>query len=383
MVSVPPLDPIPLPATVPWLSFLLGVTFLLHLIPMNLLLGCCFIAPVAGWAGRGPKGAAYRTLSRQLTALLPIFMALAITLGVAPLLFLQVLYGRFFFTSSILMGWPWLGVILLLLTAYPLLYLAAWRRDPLGRGHPAVVLCAGILLALVAFLFTNNMTRMLRPGTFGEVYRSDPRGWSLNLSDPTVWPRFLHFFMASVAVSGLFICFMALVRRRAEGEEYASRIARLGASLFIHPTFLQLLVGPWLLLRLPAPIRSRFLGGTVAETSSLGFGILAALVTLILVIQAPHRRRPGLALGWALGGLLLTLTLMVRTRHLLREAALAELSGEPTVAPQPLAMAVFAGTLLAAALLIAWMLRDFLASHGTVPSGGAETRHGRPPGGRD
>ena len=101
------------------------------------------------------------------------------------------------------------------------------------------------------------------------------------------------------------------------------------------------------------------------------------------MIQAPLRRRPGLALGWALGGLLVTLTLMVRVRHLLREAALAELSEKSVVAPQPLAMAVFAGTLLAALLLIAWMLREFLASRGTIPSGGVETRHGRPPGGSD
>lgn len=367
-MSLPHVDPIPLPAPGSWLSVLLGATFLLHVIPMNLTLGCAFIAPFAGWLGRRPDGAAYRTLARQLTALLPVFLALTITFGVAPLLFLQVQHGRFFFTSSILMGWFWIAVIPLLLAAYSLLYVAAWKRDPLGRGSPGAILVAAAFLASIAFLFTNNMTRMIRPDTFVETYRADPRGLTLNLSDPTIWPRYLHFLIASVAVSGLFLSVMALARRKKEGDEYASRILRLGASLFVHPTFLQLLVGPWLLVRLPRDIRSRFLGGSTPETAALGSAILAALLALILLIQAPNRPRPAHHVGSAVGMIFITLSLMVTVRHQVRAAALSAIPEQTAVVTQPLAMTVFGATLLAALGLIIYMLRELRAGRGA--SGG-------------
>lgn len=51
--------------------------------------------------------------------LLPSVTAYAITLGVAPLLFVQLLYGQFFYSSSALrLGWAWLALIGLLLVVY-------------------------------------------------------------------------------------------------------------------------------------------------------------------------------------------------------------------------------------------------------------------------
>jgi hypothetical protein len=44
---------------------------------------------------------------------LPTVMALLINLGVPPLLFAQVLYGRALYTSSVLIGAYWISVIFL------------------------------------------------------------------------------------------------------------------------------------------------------------------------------------------------------------------------------------------------------------------------------
>ncbi|MEE9203583.1 MAG: hypothetical protein V3U08_01100 [Nitrospirales bacterium] len=44
-------------------------------------------------------------------------MAFAIVLGVAPLLFIQVLYGQLFYTAAILVGRVWILLILVLILA--------------------------------------------------------------------------------------------------------------------------------------------------------------------------------------------------------------------------------------------------------------------------
>ena len=58
---------------------------------------------------------------------LPMVMAFVINLGIPPLLFSQVLYGRAFYTSSVLIGAYWIAVILLLMASYYGLYFAAGR----------------------------------------------------------------------------------------------------------------------------------------------------------------------------------------------------------------------------------------------------------------
>ena len=38
-------------------------------------------------------------------------ISFAITFGIAPLLFIQVLFGRFFYTATVLVAWAWLGML--------------------------------------------------------------------------------------------------------------------------------------------------------------------------------------------------------------------------------------------------------------------------------
>ena len=56
----------------------------------------------------------------------------------APLLFVQVLYGRLFLTSSVLMAWWWLAVVPLVILAYSGAYLLAFRGKALGPRAKAV-----------------------------------------------------------------------------------------------------------------------------------------------------------------------------------------------------------------------------------------------------
>ena len=80
-----------------WLFTLLHwLTFALHLIAMNLLFGGLVILLIS-------KKSPFRKLMFDTeTRLFPTVMAATITLGVAPLLFVQVVYGKFFYTATIL-----------------------------------------------------------------------------------------------------------------------------------------------------------------------------------------------------------------------------------------------------------------------------------------
>jgi len=41
----------------------------------------------------------------------------------------------------------------------------------------------------------SNATRSIRPDTFVDAYRASGRGLTLNLGDPTLWPRYLHVLL--------------------------------------------------------------------------------------------------------------------------------------------------------------------------------------------
>ena len=92
--------------------------------------------PRAPLALLAPRGGTRRTAPRSSPSSrrpLPVAIAATVTLGVAPLLFVQVLYGRLFFTSSILMAWFWLAIVPLVILAYYGAYLLAFRGEAPGR----------------------------------------------------------------------------------------------------------------------------------------------------------------------------------------------------------------------------------------------------------
>jgi hypothetical protein len=82
---IPTADTLPVPWG--WFQFLLLLTFLLHLLFMNAMLGSAII----GLVSELRKPSEPPPLARDLAGSLPFLIAFAVNFGVAPLLFLQVL----------------------------------------------------------------------------------------------------------------------------------------------------------------------------------------------------------------------------------------------------------------------------------------------------
>jgi hypothetical protein len=376
--AIPQLDPVPLPAPVALLWFLLLLTFTLHVLPMNLVLGGSILGAVARW--RAARGQAHDAeLVRWIGKAMPILISAAVTTGVAALLFLQVLYGRLFFVSSVLMAFLWLAVVPLLILAYYSAYVIAFR----GGSAPAWWSwgVATILLA-VGFIYSNNMSLMLRPAAFRDMYLASARGFHLNLADPTLLPRFLHVVTGAMAVSSLAIAALGVARRRAD-PVFGGWAVQYGCTWFAAATIFNIVFGIWYLASLPSYALRPLVGEDLPGTALLAAGILGGAVSLAFVMAAAQSRRPGRALGGAAGSLTITIVLMILTRDFVRRtmATAAGFEWPQWVAPQWWPVALFAALLAGGIALIGWMAVTFVKSGARpvdVVASGSATRSIRP-----
>lgn len=339
---------IPIPDALPvawgWFQFFLLLTFFVHIVLMNAMFGIAFIALVSHLRG-GASTACTETVSQTL----PFTIAFAVNFGVAPLLFVQVLYGHLMYTSSILAAVFWLSIVGLLMVAYALAYAYKTRYAQLGKGRLPIIGSITLLLLVVAFFFTNNLTLMQTPANWSHsVGQVD--GLLLNLGDPMLFPRYCHFMVSAVAVGGLAIALFFRWKQR-KGELTASLWVATGCRWFGNATILNFAVGLWFLSALPSDVLTTANTTGLLLLTTLGGGTALALPAVFFGLTA--RVLP--ALFCILG----SLALMLLARSLLRAALLApwfSISQLP-VSPSYSPLYVFLCFLVAGVALILWMIR--------------------------
>ncbi|MBK9145014.1 MAG: hypothetical protein IPM23_21175 [Candidatus Melainabacteria bacterium] len=321
---IPSYQPIPLPAPVWLLQLLLVLGFFLHAVPMNVVLGGGFISAACLYAGRQDKqGKVYR-MGKALATSLPLFISFAITQGIVPLLFLQLLYGPMFYTSSVLIAVPWLAVIGLLVVAYYMSYWTIYKylkpKNPEAPDRsamaPAVLLVMSLIFLGVAYLFVTNMTLMLHPERWMDLYRASANGMNLPGMDLSTIARFSHFLLAGFAVTGLAIgCFGLGINTR--DEDYSSWLIKKGSSIYLIITLVQIFVGAWFLVSLPKEFMLNFMGKEIIGTASFGASMLFMVLSL-LGTGLSSTNGSSKAFSGGLVTALLTVLSMVVMRHQLR-----------------------------------------------------------------
>ena len=328
---------------VPGLVFkvLLILTFVLHLILMNIALGGSIL------------NAAYRLRKKDaITASsnLPTTIALAVNLGVPPLLFVQVLFGQFFYTSSVLMAAYWLAVVPILILAYYAAYIMQRKGKPASGAFWSAV--SAFLLLCIAFIYVNNMSLMLRyerwPGYF-----ADKRGLMLDLGDPSLFPRFFHFVVGALAVASLSWSAWARFRElRGKGSDEGAK--KTGLRLFWIFTSLEMVVGLAWLGTLPRETMRLFIGGSAYATTLLALGVLMAIGLLAHAVMGKFR----------IAAIILapTVVVMVLMRDVIRTSALSKVFSESAmkVEPQYGPMALFLAAFAVGIGVLAWMVRTGL-----------------------
>jgi hypothetical protein len=344
---------IPSPDAIPvhwgWLNFFFILTFVLHLLFMNAMLGCGIIALVSSIRSR-PQDL---FIAKEISLKLPYTIAFAVNLGVAPFLFMQVLYGNFIYTSSVLMGWYWLSVIGIIIIAYYSAYLFDFKFDLLGPFRTISISICVVLMLLVAFLFTNNMTLMLTPEKWVQ-YFSNARGTILNFSEPILIPRYLHFVCASIAVGGLFLAIIGKIKIKTnkdiENHVFEEMISS-GMEWFSYATLLQIITGLWFAASLPRDILSLFLGGSTIATLLAIFSLIGAGLAIFFGFKKQ--------IWLSTGSVVFTIVGMVLMRAMVRSAYLKPyfVLSDLKIAPQYSPMVIFIVTFVSGVCLVGYMLK--------------------------
>jgi hypothetical protein len=298
----PQADPIPLPAPVWLFKVLHDLTLALHFTAVELLLGSVLVAAWLAFRGRGEgmsSSAAVRlNAAAALGRRLPVLMTYVINFGVPPLLFAQVLYGRALYTSSVLIGAYWIGVIFLLTACYWLLYRFA-ENTQAGKPAWTLSLAAWLLAAAVAGIYTTNMTLMLRPEVWAEMYSHSALGVGLPPHDPAALPRWLFMLCGGFAVSGLGMIWLGGRQYLDEGVRRC--LAVNGGRLALAFVALQVVLAFWVFRAQPESVRSALASKTVCQLAGLAWLAVAGLIFLTGLWAALGKSSsPGFG-WWAVG----------------------------------------------------------------------------------
>lgn len=298
----PQVDPIPLPAPV-WLFKVLEVlTVSLHFSAVQVLIGGLLVGTTWSLLGRRKENRITTDAAGVVVCRLPIVMTYVINLGVPPLLFAQVLYGRALYTSSILIGAFWIAVVFLLTVGYALLYLIVDRAKD-GKAWGWIGLVVLLITAKIAMIYSSNMTLMIRPQVWLEMYRSDPHGLHWNGGDPTVLPRWLFMMLGGLSLGGAGLMFLGMKKKI--GAETSQFLRLWGARLVVVGIPVQAVVGYWVIRAQPESVQSA-LGASGLYRGCLVIWVAAGLLLVVVGLRAQARAAspswlwPGLTGGLAL-----------------------------------------------------------------------------------
>ena len=309
MTPFPAVDPIPLPAPI-WLFKLLHiVTLSLHFVAVEMLLGGLLIAVILSLLPGSPNA---RTGSRAIARRLTTVMTFVINLGVPPLLFAQVLYGRALYTSSVLIGLYWISVVFLLMATYWLLYRFSARLEA-GKSAWWVGLSAWVLAGSIARILSSNMTLMLRPEVWRQMYSASSLGAYLPTGDPTLTPRWLLMLTGGLFIAGLWLIYLsARSTFNADEKRYLAALGGRLASVF---GILYIMAGLWAAGVQPDVVKSGLHTDALYKYAGFaGYGwLLLVAVAIILGAIAGFTKSSSAIICWGavLSAVLIEITFTV------------------------------------------------------------------------
>ncbi|MBZ0267635.1 hypothetical protein K8I85_05735 [bacterium] len=326
---------ITLPAPLPLVTILHIVTLTLHLLAMNLLVGALFFLALLRPKGDTPSSA-------SLSYVVPTLLTATVSLGVAPLLFAQLVYRHQVYAASIVSAWWWLGTV----AAAIGIYLCAYGTRRQGHATPrwSLLLPALLLAIYVSVVFSGVFHAAEHPDLIASTYAANQAGTAF---PPALWSwalRWLHMFTGALAVGGLFVAWWTRNDEAAAPRGRQFFLASMGAALVAGFAYL-LSLGELVL----AIMRSHVVW-------ELTFSVLLALGGTHFAIQ----RRFGIA-----GAMIGVSTLgMVAIRHAVRDFRLAGTfdPGALPVQAQWGAFSLFLVCLVAAVAMMSFLVRAFRES---------------------
>ncbi|MFO0938268.1 MAG: hypothetical protein U0798_17320 [Gemmataceae bacterium] len=352
---LPSPDPIPLPAPVWLFRVLHDLTLTLHFSALSLFLGGLALATFLNWRGHRVANRGWIEASHAIAGWLPVLMTYVINLGIPPLLFAQVLYGRALYTSSVLIGPYWIAVIPLLIGCYHLLYVMKARAE---QRQPFVGPAMGSLVTawIIARIYTANMSLMIETDHWAEAYKTNAFGSSF-ISGHGAWFRWGYMLSAGLTGAGVLIGWLSQSQRLSQAARDTLITSRI--RLVLPGAFLGVVMGILAWAAQPLDARTTCSAGNTLWliASAVWFIGLAGTVLASLFTGSGRAWPPLIALSTAW---FIQTAGFVECRALVRDAALAIVGFDVTdraVVVNWSVLLLFLGLFVAGLGVIAWLAR--------------------------
>lgn len=249
-------------------QFLMVLTFALHIIFVNFTWGGAILSFYFGLK----KEEKFKELSLSIGKSLTIFFSLAMLFGIAPLLFVQTIYDYFWYSSNVFSGIYTLSFIFVLMFAFSLIYINYFS----SKGPKFLNLLSFLLLSFAGVIMHTLNVQLLQISDWIKFWYPSSLG---KLNHFEIY-RFLHFFFASIAISGFFLLLNAYyLKKKGKSEEIVNLRADLGIKIFFYFTIIQAISGIWWLLMIPWKFKFYLNHFTIAS-------ILIFIILLYFTIKA-------------------------------------------------------------------------------------------------
>lgn len=217
--------PFGFPAPTAFYLALYVLTLVVHVAFMNYVLaGTIWLA--VNWRARPLPGTLRAT--DVLRDWMPAMLSGAITAGVAPLLFVQILYKPNFYTANLLLFHRWMSILPVLIVGFYGLYLL--KTQWLDRRGPALRMAASLLpaacVAYVGYAWTENHLLSVRTQqTWADFYATGRMVWF----EPAIVPRLLMWGAGGVPTMLLVVAWQLRWKQTPQRAMDATFARRAGA----------------------------------------------------------------------------------------------------------------------------------------------------------
>jgi len=315
------------------------LTLTLHFIAMNFLFGGTLVLLISRLDNKWQLSSVQKYVKA-----LPTVMAATVTLGVAPLLFLQLTYHQPVYSAAIVSGWFWLFIIIVAILTYYFVYGSAFSTEKAPGRLSGLLIVAVLGLFYISLVYSSIFSMAERPDLMHKVYAGTQSGGVVNPDVGSYLFRWLHMVFGALTVGGFFV---GLLGRKEPSVYDTGRRA-----------FLIGMIGTAL-----AGLVYLFTLGDFLTPFMRSAGIWTLTVGVLLSLGSLHfyfkkKFLPAGAMVFA------SMFLMVVTRHVLRQVRLDGVWDPANIPlhPQWWVFLVFLVCFLLALALVAYMLHLYFRS---------------------
>jgi len=368
-----------LPAATASYLALLVATYALHALFMNYTFGAALWMAAAAVRGRYSAGAPRDVLASVVRDWLPSSVSGAVTAGIAPLLFVQIVYQKSFYTANILLFNRWMALLPALIVAVYAMY--AVKAHGEGRAaflarhwaKAAAGIVAALLVGFVGLAFVENHLLSLATDSWIERYEHN----APVAPSAAAWMRLAMWALGALPTFAALAAWQLLAQAGGATSDDRVRAARPLAFLAIVGGTASLAIG--LIVWRTGTVGSRLLDDRAGR---------AAFGALSICLLAGGAAWLAIAVRRDLGGWLVAVAVAASagatlSHAMLREGArLLALHGTPAAPREPSGiggLTIFLVFLVLAAGLVAWIVRTVARSLDApgLPPGAAGSSRGR------